>query len=82
MREGTVCVQREAKPRTVSQPRGREIGMVGPLTVSGYVMGRLNLIDNDFKMRDTPCPLTIAVAFSGPPISFPSVLIHSIRACR
>lgn len=31
----------------------------GP-TVSGYVTGRLKLIDNDFKMRDTPCPLDIA----------------------
>ena len=30
------------------------------LTVSGYVTGRLNLIDNAFKMRDTPCPLAIA----------------------
>lgn len=35
-------------------------GVIRLLTVSGYVTGRLNLIDKDFRMRDTPRPLTIA----------------------
>ena len=53
---------------------------MGIFTVSGYVTGRLYLIHIDFRMRDTPCPLDIARALSGPPISFPSAITHSNRA--
>jgi len=74
-----VCDEELSQEKT-SQPSGKGSQKSGALTVSGYVTGRLKLIDNDFKMRDTPCPLDIARAFSGPPIAFPSAITHSNRA--
>ena len=50
------------------------------LTVSGYRTGLLNFTEISFKMRDTPLPVSMSFARSGPPSSRPSVFIHEIRA--